>query len=227
MRVLFIAIKYLTGINIGNLPDRGDLRPKDIALSASYFSFVGALMGCLLAAVYYLLGLIAADKAIIISAAVLIAAAVITEGMTLTSLMNVFNMPIAVCMLIAKFAIISSLTGANAFSALVLAFSAGRGYMVLAGKFYSALKKEPNVRYFMEFLGIRETVLSIVTLTLLAILVAGLKGWMILLLSFMILLAAAWQITKRKGGVNYDALWALSEITETSILFLFVVIPQS
>ena len=232
----------LTFLTIIPLPRRCEISPEEVGRSAGYFPVVGAIIGLILVGLNWLLGLLlpsAVVNVLLIVALVAISGAHHLDGFIDTcdgiagyktveerwqvmsdSRVGGFGIIGACCLLLVKYVSLNSVPETLLTSTLLLMPVLSRWGMVYALFAYPYAKPSGLGKTFKQ--GINWRVLTIATLITLAItaIVARLAGLVIMLGTWVIIIAMAAYLKRKFSGLTGDTYGAINEVAEVCVLIL-------
>lgn len=235
MKQFFIALQFLTILPI----KISGVKQEDFGKSLSYFPAVGALIGLLLVLVLIIFNFLPLP---VLAAIILISSVIITGGIHLDGFADTCdgfygNRPkeeilrimrdshigamgvigIALLLLL-KFSILIVVPRQDLWRLLIMMVVFSRWAQSLACLVCSYANENGKGKYFVEYADKKGIVLGgLFTLTLF-LLLAGLKGLVLFLVSLSLIFLFIKYVKKKIGGMTGDTIGATSEIAEALIL---------
>jgi len=232
----------LTFLTIIPLPQRWEVSPEEVGRSAGYFPIVGAIIGLILVVLNWFLGLLlpsAVASVLLVVALVVISGAHHLDGFIDTcdgiagyktveerwqvmsdSRVGGFGIIGACCLLLVKYVSLNIIPETLLISTLLLMPVLSRWGMVYALFAYPYAKPSGLGKTFKQ--GVNWRVLTIATLITLAItaIVARLAGLVIMLGTWVIIIAMAAYLKRKFSGLTGDTYGAINEVAEVCVLIL-------
>jgi adenosylcobinamide-GDP ribazoletransferase len=212
---------------------------KDFGRSLVWFPFVGALLGLILSLGIFLFGLL---PQMVIAALILAGSIIITGGMHLDGFADtcdglgafttkeraleimrdsrIGTMAAAgiIMLLIFKFSILTTMPQGLMWRYLVLMDAFARWAQVLSCFSSRYARQEGKAKYFIEYAGWRELSIGGIFILFLFILLLGIKGLNLLLVSLLPVLISLSYIKNKIGGMTGDTIGAINEVAEAGVL---------
>lgn len=245
MKSFLIALKFLTILPVGkNL----EIQDKELAKSASYFPLVGALIGLLLVAVDFILRSLFPDS--IVNLFILITLIIVTGALHLDGFMDSidglfsgkdknrileimrdskvgsFAVLAVICLLLLKFSFLNEIQPNVRYSILILMPALSRWGVVYLAKIYPYARKTIGTgEPFARLVGIKELIEATLFMAILIGLLLQLKGIIVWLAVFVVLILLNKWINKKIGGMTGDTYGAIIEtlevVTLVSVYFIY------
>ncbi len=238
MKSFLVALKFLTILPVGkNL----DIQDKELAKSASYFPLVGALLGLLLVTVDFILRPLFPDS--IINLSILITLILVTGALHLDGFMDSidglfsgqskkrmleimrdsrvgsFGVIAVICLLLLKLSFLNEIQGGIRYSTLILMPALSRWVVVYLAKVYPYARKSKGTgEPFAKLVGSKELIKATLFVAILIGLLLQLRGIIIWLGVFMILILLGRWINKKISGMTGDTYGAIIETIEVVFL---------
>lgn len=238
MNSFLTALKFLT---IFPVHKKMDIQDKQLAKSAGYFPLVGALIGLLLVAVDFILRPFFPDS--IINLFILITLILVTGALHLDGFMDSidglffgqnkkrileimrdskigsFGILAVICLLLLKLSLLNEIQFPIRYSALILMPALSRWSVVYLAKIYPYARKSKGTgKSFAKLVGKKELIIATLFMAILTGLLFQLKGIIIWLGAFAILILLGRWINKKIGGMTGDTYGAMIETIEVVIL---------
>ena len=236
MKSLLVALQFLTilPINIASKVEK-----KDFGRSLAWFPFVGALLGLILSLGIFLFGFL---PQMVIAALILAGSIIITGGMHLDGFADtcdglgafttkdraleimrdsrIGTMAAAgiVMLLIFKFSILAAIPPGIMWRYLVLTAAFARWAQVLSCFSSRYARQEGKAKYFIEYASWREFSIGGIFILSLFILLLGMTGLKLFLVSLLPVLILLSYIKSKIGGMTGDTIGAINEVAEASVL---------
>lgn len=232
------ALKFLTILPISK---KLDMQAQELAKSASYFPLVGALIGLLLVAVDFILRPLFPDS--IVNLFILITLIVVTGALHLDGFMDSvdglfsaqnkkrileimrdskvgsFAILAVVCLLLLKLSFLNEIQQNVRYSTLILMPALSRWGVVYLAKIYPYARKTAGIgEPFARLVGIKELIGATLFMAILLGLLFQLKGIIVWLGVFVILILLGRWINKKLGGMTGDTYGAIIETIEVVFL---------
>jgi len=235
-------LSALTFLTIIPLPRRWKVNSEEVGRSAGYFPVIGAIIGLILAGLNWLLGLLLPSPVVnvlLIVSLVVISGALHLDGLVDTcdgiagdktaeerwqvmddSRVGGFGAIGACCLLLVKYISLNSVPETLLLATLVLMPVLSRWGMVYAIFAYPYAKPSGLGKVFKQ--GASWQMLTIATLITLAItaIVARLAGLVIMLGTWVIIVAMAAYLKRKFSGLTGDTYGAINEVAEVCVLIL-------
>ncbi len=236
-----IALQFLTILPITL---KEGVKEKDFGGALIYFPFTGFLIGLSLAFCAEVLSFtpIPVRSILILIFSIIITGAIHLDGFSDTcdgfygarskedilrimrdSHVGAVGVAGIVCLLILKFALISSIPYGSLWKALIMMATLSRLSQVLACCTSTYARLEGKARYFIEYADRRALFIGALFSLFIFLALAKMRG----LIFFVISLAVAFLVSgflKRKlGGLTGDTIGALNEVSECVVLFCFII----
>lgn len=241
MKAFLIALQFLTVLPV-NITSK--VEKESFGESLTWFPFVGALIGFLLSLGVFVFAFLPQP---VIAAFILAVSIIITGGIHLDGFadtcdglfgystkekaLEIMRDPhigtfagagIAI-LLILKFSILAALPQGNMWKCLVLMAAFGRWAQVLSCFSSRYARQDGKAKYFIEYASWRQLIIGGVFAVILFILLFGINGLSLFLVSILPILAAINYIRNKIGGMTGDTIGAINEIAETSVLLFSLV----
>jgi len=244
MTHLLIALQFLTILPI---KIRHELKKSDFGKALLYFPFAGLLLGLALSLVSFLSAFL---PELIRAAIILIVSIVITGGIHLDgfadtcdgfygtkskekvleimkdSRIGVMGVAGLICLLLLKFALIAEMPNTILWRALILMTVFARWIQVLACYKSNYVRKEGKAKYFIAYNSRNELLIGGIFTIILFLLLMGMAGLMLFVISLVPVLLFIKYSNKKIGGMTGDTIGAVSEIAESYVLFLTLVLTR-
>lgn len=229
----FVALQFLT-----ILPVRIKVKDNELAGSLAFFPLVGLIIGTIGAGAFFAVGFLpTAIKAVIILAVF----AVVTGGLHLDGLadscdglygvrkkeerlnilrdsrIGVMGALGLILVLLLKYSIFISIPGAGLWRWLLIMPIAGRWSQVLACYFSKPARPDGKAVSFISRVEKKELVIATILAFAFAVLIAGLRGAIVLGVNFIFIRLAIVWISKKIGGMTGDTIGAVSELSEVIV----------
>ena len=243
MRHFIVAFEFLT---IMPSPLKVAFREDDLGRSMSVFPLVGLLLGGMLVLLNTVLSPFLAER--IVNIIILASLVVVTGGLHIDGFMdtldgiassgkkdtilrvmrdsNVGAIGVigAILLVLLKWEALNGLPGREKIIALLLMPAVGRWGMTFITYLSPYVRKEGLGRSFSQGISAGGLYFATLTVLVLSILLAGVSGLVIILVTG--LLGFIWSkwFTKKIGGITGDVLGAFNEILETMVLLIFSII---
>lgn len=236
----FVALRFLT---ILPFPYRGD-KPAELGRSVAYFPAVGLLLGLILAGLDQILGRLlprAADDALLIGAMVFLTGALHLDGfmdscdalfggntpegrleLLKDPRVGAFGVAGAICLLLVKYAALSSLAPSVKPWALAIAPGIGRWAMAYAIYAYPYKPGPGMARAFKGNGGLRELAIATITAVGASFLVLRISGLVAILVGLLITIGITRFTLGRLPGLTGDIYGAINEVVEASVLLVLL-----
>ncbi|MBU4252182.1 MAG: adenosylcobinamide-GDP ribazoletransferase [Candidatus Omnitrophica bacterium] len=242
MRSFLIALQFLTIFPVKIKPE---IKNEEFGLSLFYFPFVGLAIGLVLSSSAILFSFL---PVLVKGVLILIVSVIITGGIHLDGFADTCdgfygNKPKEkileimrdsrigamgamglILLLLFKFSLIVNLQGVILWKALIEMAVFSRWSQVLACGITHSARQEGKANYFIEYSSKKILILGGVFTVVLFLLMAGLKGVFLFMLSFLCVLLFIQYVKRRIGGMTGDTIGAISEIAEVSVLFFNLLI---
>lgn len=245
MKSFLIALKFLTILPVGkNL----EIQDKELAKSASYFPLVGALIGLLLVAVDFIFRPLFPDS--IVNLFILITLILITGALHLDGFMDSidglfsgqdkkrileimrdskvgsFAVLAVICLLLLKLSFLNEIQTNVRYSTLILMPALSRWGVVYLIKIYPYARKTTGTgEPFARLVGTKELIGATLFMAILIGLLLQLKGIIVWLAVFVVLILLSRLISKKIGGMTGDTYGAIIEtlevVTLVSVYFIY------
>ncbi len=236
MKSFLVALQFLTILPINIAPK---VEKKDFGRSLVWFPFVGALLGLILSLGIFLFSFL---PQMVIAALILAGSVIITGGMHLDGFADtcdglcVFTAKERaleimrdsrigtmaavgmVILLILKFSILATMPQGIMWKYLVLMAAFARWAQVLSCFSSRYARQEGKAKYFIEYASWRELTIGGVFILSLFILLLGIKGLGLFLVSILPILILLNYIKSKIGGMTGDTIGAINEVAEAGVL---------
>ncbi len=238
MKSFLIALKFLTILPVGrNL----EIQDKELAKSASYFPLVGALIGLLLVGIDFIFRPFFLGS--IVNLFVLITLILITGALHLDGFMDSvdglfsgkdknrileimrdskvgsFAVLAVICLLLLKLSFLNEIQPNIRYSTLILMPALSRWGVVCLAKIYPYARKTAGTgEPFARLVGAKELIRATLFMAILTGLLFQLKGIIVWLAVFAVLILLSKWINKKIGGMTGDTYGAIIETLEVVIL---------
>lgn len=244
MKRFLIALQFLTILPV---KIKLEIEQSDFGKSLLYFPLIGMLIGTLLSLSLFLLGgLPRMVRAIFI----LIMPIIITGGIHLDgfadtcdgfygarpkevilqimrdSQIGVMGVIGLVCILLLKFSLIASIPQNILWRPLIMMMAFSRWTQVLGCYMSSYPREDGKAKYFIEYDSKKEFLAGVFFVIVLFLLLAGLKGLVLLVLSLAMILLFINYVKKRIDGMTGDTIGATSEIAEVLMLLFYLILQR-
>lgn len=237
------ALQFLTTIPL--LPRR-KLNPEELGRSLGYFPVVGLLIGLMLAALSWMLGLIL--PAAVVNILLVIALVVITGALHLDGLADTcdglggyrtpeerlevmrdsriggFGAIGVSCLLLAEYVSLNSVPVGLLMGALVLMPVLSRWAMVYAVFAYPYARPSGLGKAFKQQATWQKMVIATIVALAVAMILFQLAGLALMLGVWLITLAMAAYLKRKFGGLTGDTYGAMAEVTEVGVLILVLLL---
>ncbi len=238
MKSFLTALKFLTILPVHK---KMDIQDKKLAKSAGYFPLVGALIGLLLVAVDFILRPFFPDS--IVNLFILITLILVTGALHLDGFMDSidgffsgqnkkrileimrdsrigsFGILAVICLLLLKLSLLNEIQFSIRYSTLILMPALSRWSVVYLAKIYPYARKSKGTgEPFAKLVGKKELIIATLFMAVLIGLLFQLKGIIIWLGAFVILILLGRWINKKIDGMTGDTYGAMIEIIEIIIL---------
>jgi adenosylcobinamide-GDP ribazoletransferase len=233
------ALRFLTIIP---LPGRREASPEELGRSVVFFPLVGAIIGLILVGLNWLLGLAlpsALVNVLLVVSLVAVSGALHLDGLVDTcdglasgktveerwrvmddSRAGAFGIIGVCCLLLVKYVALNNVPARWLMPTLVLMPLLSRWAMVYALFAYPYAKPSGLGKVFKQRASwLRFTIASVVTLVM-AVILAQLAGFVIMLTIWVIALAVATYLKGKFGGLTGDTYGAINEVSEVCVLIM-------
>jgi adenosylcobinamide-GDP ribazoletransferase len=224
------------------LPGRHEASPEELGRSIVFFPLVGVIIGLILAGLNWLLGLAlpsALVNALLVVSLVAVSGALHLDGLVDTcdglasgktveerwrvmddSRAGAFGIIGVCCLLLVKYVALNNVPAHSLMPTLVLMPSLSRWVMVYALFAYPYAKPSGLSKVFKQGASwLRFTIATVVTLVI-AVILAQLAGFVIMLAIWVIVLAVATYLKGKFGGLTGDTYGAINEVAEVCVLIM-------
>ncbi|MFH0771548.1 MAG: adenosylcobinamide-GDP ribazoletransferase [Candidatus Omnitrophota bacterium] len=244
MKKFLTALQFLTSIPAG---DRTVVSDRQLAGSMAYFSFVGLLIGAVLALSYNLLSLIFPHS--VSCAFILVFNIILTGGLHTDGFIDTFDaiasgsgakrmleimregrpgaigVASAILLFLVKYSLLISFSKADIWAPLILMTVLGRWSLVLsAGLYPYARQGEGLGRKFIQDLKIGEVLSATAMAFAIAFLILNFRAFILMPLACCGALLFNLYMFKKIGGITGDTLGALNELVEVLALSVILVL---
>jgi adenosylcobinamide-GDP ribazoletransferase len=233
------ALRFLTIIP---LPGRREASPEELGRSVVFFPLVGAIIGLILVGLNWLLGLAlpsALVNVLLVVSLVAVSGALHLDGLVDTcdglasgktveerwrvmddSRAGAFGIIGVCCLLLVKYVALNNVPARWLMPTLVLMPLLSRWAMVYALFAYPYAKPSGLGKVFKQGASwLRFTIATVVTLVM-AVILAQLAGFIIMLAIWVIVLAVATYLKGKFGGLTGDTYGAINEVSEVCVLIM-------
>lgn len=244
---LVAAIQFLTIIPIPGSRQLFDMQasPRFI-LGSGYFSLIGFCIGLIACLIPFIFGSLLPP--LVLSALLIILLVILTGGMHLDGLMDTcdgmfgrldrarklaimrdsrvgsFGVLGALCLLLLKFAVFSSLSVPLLFPALLIAPAASRWSVVLAVRLFPSARPSGMGDSFRRSVIWPYLVLAGLIALLVALVFGQFVGVLVWLGASILAVLLGFWVTRVLGGLTGDIYGAIVEVTEVAALLLFLLL---
>ncbi|MFA4880534.1 MAG: adenosylcobinamide-GDP ribazoletransferase [Candidatus Doudnabacteria bacterium] len=238
VKSFLVALKFLTILPVGK---DWEIQDKELAKSVSYFPLVGALIGLLLVAVDFIFGPLFPDA--IVNLFILIILIIVTGALHLDGFMDSidglfsgqnknrileimrdskigsFGILAVICLLSLKFSFLNEMQPAVRYPVLILMPALSRWGVVYLAKIYPYARKGKGIgEPFAKLVGEKELIGATLFMAILIGLLLQLKGIVIWLGVFMVLILLGRWINRKISGMTGDTYGAIIETIEVVFL---------
>jgi len=233
------ALRFLTIIP---LPGRRELSPKEVGGSIAYFPAVGAIIGLILALLNWLLSLVlppALVNILLVVSLVIVSGGLHLDGFVDTcdgmvghktaaqrwrvmkdSRAGAFGIIGVCCLLLVKYVSLNSVPANWLTPTLVLMPTVSRWAMVYAVFAYPYAKPSGLGKVFKQKADFSRFLVATVIALPIAVIPAQLSGLIIMFGVWIIVMAVAFYLKGRFGGLTGDTYGAINELAEVLVLIL-------
>jgi adenosylcobinamide-GDP ribazoletransferase len=240
MKQFLIALQFLTVLPI---KIKSEIKEKDFGTSLLYFPVIGILIGLVLSAAVFTLGVL---PNLVVGVVILILSIVITGGIHLDgfadtcdgfygskpkekileimrdSRVGTMGVVGVVCLLLLKFTLIVSIPQKILWKVLIMMAVFARWSQVLACYTSKYARKEGKAEYFIEYAGKKEFFIGILLTSGLFFLLMQMKGMILFVISMFPTMLFIHCIKRKIGGMTGDTIGAVNEIAEVLILLFYL-----
>lgn len=240
MKSFLIALQFLTILPV---EIHFEIKPKEFGAALLYFPVIGMLIGILLATVAFLLGSFpnSVKSILILIASVFLTSGIHLDGFADTcdgfssgkskeeilkimqdSRIGVMGALAIICLLLLKFTLIENMPKEMLAKSLIMMGAFSRWSQVLACFGSKYARQDGKAKFFIEYAGLKEVVISGLFTVTLFWLLADLKGLGLFLVSLTLVFLCINFMKKKLDGMTGDTIGATNEIAEAGILFFIL-----
>lgn len=233
------ALRFLTVIP---LPGRREISPEEVGRSIVYFPLVGVIIGLILAGLNWLLGL--GLPSALVNVLLVVSLVVVSGGLHLDGFVDTcdgmvghktvaqrlrvmkdsragaFGIIGVSCLLLVKYVSLNSVPACWMMPTLVLMAVVSHWAMVYAVFAYPYAKPSGLGRVFKQGANRTRFIVATVVALVVAVILAQLAGLVIMFGIWIIVMAMAFYLKGRFGGLTGDTYGAINEIAEVLVLIL-------
>lgn len=246
MRKFLIALQFLTSIPVRT---KSAMDKNKLAGAVVYFPLIGLLLGLILAATNKLLYILRLEE-LLANALLITLLVILTGGLHLDGLADTFDAFLSrrkspemlrimrdshigtmgvlslICIILLKLSLLCSLSWKNINVSLILMCLLSRYSLVFVMFLFPYAREEGKAKVFIEAMALRTFLLAGGITLFLALVLSGLKGLSAFIVIIVFAFFAGKFITKKIGGITGDTLGAISELTETFVLFSMLILTR-
>lgn len=244
MKLFLVALQFLTILPV---KIKAQIKESDFGRALVYFPIVGMLIGVLLVLVLFLFTSLPISVA---SVFILIVSIIVTGGIHLDgfadtcdglygfktkdkaleimrdSHLGAMGVIGIVMLLLLKFTLLMSIPQSTLWRSLILMAIFARWIQVLSCFLSNYARKEGKAKYFIEYAGKKEILISMLFTVAFFLLLMKVEGFILFLISLLTMLPFINYIKKKIGGMTGDTIGAASEIAEVLVLLFSLIIAK-